>query len=521
MNKYVRTAVKCYLMLMFDEYKKLIQEASQQVYAVAKRTELDYAPQLSVRHNNKIWLKREDQQSVFSYKIRGAYNLIASLSKEEQRLGVITASAGNHAQGVALAAHHLNLKSIIVMPKTTPEIKIDSVKRMNAEVILFGNTYDDSKEHALKLSAEKGMYYVSPYDHPLVIAGQATVGVELLEQHPNKPDIIFVPIGGGGLVAGIAVHVKARDSDIKIIGVEPDEAPCMHHAIEAGERIELEQIGIFADGAAVKQAGEENYRIAKELVDEILLVSVDEICAAVKDIFEDTRSIPEPAGALALAGLKQYVAKHQIKNNELVAIFSGANVNFDRLRHIAELSALGENREALIAIMIPEQPGSFRNLCHDLGPRLITEFNYRYADDKKAHVFVGVQLKHGVEEKSVLMRQLKDRGYDVIDLSNDEIAKMHIRYMVGGHAPQVDNELIYRFEFPERSGALLHFLSEMGENWNISLFHYRNHGAAYGRVLMGFQVKEEEREKFQNFINKLGIPYWDESGNLAYKKFLS
>ena len=508
-------------MLMFDEYKKLIQEASQQVYAVAKRTELDYAPQLSVRHNNKIWLKREDQQPVFSYKIRGAYNLIASLSKEEQRLGVITASAGNHAQGVALAARHLNLKSIIVMPKTTPEIKIDSVKRMNAEVILFGNTYDDSKEHALKLSAEKGMYYVSPYDHPLVIAGQATVGVELLEQHPNKPDIIFVPIGGGGLVAGIAAYVKARDSDIKIIGVEPDEAPCMHHAFEAGERIELEQIGIFADGAAVKQAGEENYRIAKELVDEILLVSVDEICAAVKDIFEDTRSIPEPAGALALAGLKQYVTKHQIKNNELVAIFSGANVNFDRLRHIAELSALGENKEALIAIMIPEQPGSFRNLCHDLGPRLITEFNYRYADDKKAHVFVGVQLKYGAEEKSALMRQLKDRGYDVVDLSNDDIAKMHIRYMVGGHAPQVDNELIYRFEFPERSGALLHFLSEMGENWNISLFHYRNHGAAYGRVLMGFQVKEEEREKFQNFINKLSIPYWDESGNPAYKKFLS
>ena len=508
-------------MLMFDEYKKLIQEASQQVYAVAKRTELDYAPQLSVRHNNKIWLKREDQQPVFSYKIRGAYNLIASLSKEERRLGVITASAGNHAQGVALAARHLNLKSIIVMPKTTPEIKIDSVKRMNAEVILFGNTYDDSKEHALKLSAEKGMYYVSPYDHPLVIAGQATVGVELLEQHPNKPDIIFVPIGGGGLVAGIAVYAKARDSDIKIIGVEPDEAPCMHHAFEAGERIELEQIGIFADGAAVKQAGEENYRIAKELVDEILLVSVDEICAAVKDIFEDTRSIPEPAGALALAGLKQYITKHQIKNNELVAIFSGANVNFDRLRHIAELSALGENKEALIAIMIPEQPGSFRNLCHDLGPRLITEFNYRYADDKKAHVFVGVQLKYGAEEKSALMRQLKDRGYDVVDLSNDDIAKMHIRYMVGGHAPQVDNELIYRFEFPERSGALLHFLSEMRENWNISLFHYRNHGAAYGRVLMGFQVKEEEREKFQNFINKLGIPYWDESGNPAYKKFLS
>ena len=508
-------------MLMFDEYKKLIEEASQRVYEVAKRTDLDYAPQLSARHNNKIWLKREDQQSVFSYKIRGAYNLIASLSKEEQDLGVVTASAGNHAQGVALAANHLNLESIIVMPKTTPEIKIDSVKRMGAEVILFGNTYDDAKEHALELSVEKGMQYISPYDHPLVIAGQATVGVELLEQHPNTPDIIFVPVGGGGLVAGIAAYTKANNADIKIIGVEPDEAPCMHQAFESGKRIELERIGIFADGAAVKQAGEENYRIAKELVDEILLVSVDEICAAVKDIFEDTRSIPEPAGALALAGLKQYVAEQKIKDKELITIFSGANVNFDRLRHIAELSALGENREALISIMIPEKPGSFRRLCHDLGPRFFNEFNYRYADKKLAHVFAGVQLKHGTDEKAKLIKQLKDKDYDVVDLSNDAVAKMHIRYMVGGHAPQAENELVYRFEFPERSGALLHFLSEMGESWNISLFHYRNHGAAYGRVLIGFQVKENEREKFQSFINKLDIPYWDESENSAYKKFLS
>jgi len=365
------------------------------------------------------------------------------------------------------------------------------------------------------------MHYISPYDHPLVIAGQATVGVELLEQHPNKPDIIFVPVGGGGLVAGIAAYIKANNADIKIIGVEPDEAPCMHQAFASGERVKLEQIGIFADGAAVKQAGEENYRIAKELVDEILLVSVDEICAAVKDIFEDTRSIPEPAGALALAGLKQYVGEHKIKDKELVTIFSGANVNFDRLRHIAELSALGENREALIAIMIPEKPGSFKRLCHDLGPRLITEFNYRYADKKMAHVFAGVQLKQGPDEKSILIKQLKDKGYDVADLSNDTVAKMHIRYMVGGHAPQAEDELVYRFEFPERSGALLHFLSEMGEDWNISLFHYRNHGAAYGRVLMGFQVNENEKEKFLNFISKLGMPYWDESENSAYKKFLS
>ncbi len=508
-------------MRMFEEYKNLIEEAGKRIYAVVKRTDLDYAPQLSLRHNNNIWLKREDQQPVFSYKLRGAYNMIASLSKEERDRGVITASAGNHAQGVAMAAQGLDMKAIIVMPKTTPDIKVGSVKRMNAEVVLHGNTYDEAKDHAYKLSKETGMCYIPPFDHPLVIAGQATVGVELLEQHPGKPDVIFVPVGGGGLIAGLAAYVKERHPEIKIIGVEHDEAPSMYAAFAAGERVVLDQIGIFADGAAVIQVGEENYRIAKELVDEILLVTIDDICAAVKDIFEDTRSIPEPAGALALAGLKQYVARENIKDKELVAIFSGANVNFDRLRHIAELSALGENREALMVIGIPERPGSFRHLCHDLGPRLITEFNYRYADDNDANVFVGVQLKKGVAEKDTLIRQLKEKGYEVTDLSNDTVAKMHIRYMVGGHAPQAENEVIYRFEFPERSGALLHFLSEMNERWNISLFHYRNHGAAYGRVLMGFQVKDEEREQFQEFLNGLKMTFWKETDNPAYQKFLS
>lgn len=508
-------------MLMFDEYKNLIEEASRRIYNVAKRTDLDHAPQLSERYSNNIWLKREDQQPVFSYKLRGAYNMIASLSDEEHARGVITASAGNHAQGVALATQGLEMKAVIVMPKTTPEIKVGSVKRMNAEVVLHGNTYDDAKDHALKMSKETGMCYIPPYDHPLVIAGQATVGVELLEQHPTTPDIIFVPVGGGGLIAGIAAYTRANFPNIKIIGVEPDEAPCMHHALEAGERVVLEKIGIFADGAAVKQAGEENYRLAKELVDEVLLVSIDEICAAVKDIFEDTRSIPEPAGALAVAGLKQYVTREKISDKELVAIFSGANVNFDRLRHIAELSALGENREALISITIPERPGSFRHLCHDLGPRLITEFNYRYADNNDALVFAGVQLKNGVEEKATLLRQLHEKGYKVVDLSNDTIAKMHVRYMVGGHAPQAENEVLYRFEFPERSGALLHFLTAMGERWNISLFHYRNHGAAYGRVLMGFQVKDEEQDEFQKFVESLDIPYWKESDNPAYQMFLN
>ncbi|MBL1142010.1 MAG: threonine ammonia-lyase, biosynthetic [Proteobacteria bacterium] len=506
---------------MFEEYKKLIDEAGKRIYTVAKRTDLDHAPQLSQRLSNNIWLKREDQQPVFSYKLRGAYNMIASLSEEERKSGVITASAGNHAQGVALAAQGLALKAVIVMPKTTPDIKVSSVKRMNAEVVLHGNTYDEAKDHAYKLSKETGMYYIPPFDHPLVIAGQATVGVELLEQHPGKPDVIFVPVGGGGLIAGIAAYVKEHHPEIKIIGVEHDEAPSMHHAFEANDRVVLDQIGIFADGAAVIQVGEENYRIAKELVDEVLLVTIDDICAAVKDIFEDTRSIPEPAGALALAGLKQYVARENINDKELIAIFSGANVNFDRLRHIAELSALGEHREALLVIGIPERPGSFRHLCHDLGPRLITEFNYRYADNEDACVFVGVQLKKGISEKDALMSHLLEKGYDVTDLSNDTVAKMHIRYMVGGHAPQAENEVIYRFEFPERSGALLHFLNEMNERWNISLFHYRNHGAAYGRVLMGFQVKEEERDEFQKFVDGLGITYWKETNNPAYQKFLS
>ena len=343
-----------------------------------------------------------------------------------------------------------------------------------------------------------------------------------MAQYPAaETHIIFVPVGGGGLIAGIAVYVKAHFPRIKIIGVEPDEAPCMRRAFEAGRRVRLDKIGIFADGAAVRQAGAENYRLAKALVDEILLVSVDEICAAVKDIFEDTRSIPEPAGALALAGLKQYVQRERISGRELVAIFSGANVNFDRLRHIAELSALGENREALLAIHIPERPGSFKRLCHDLGPRLITEFNYRYGDQHEACVFAGIQLKKGLAEKARLLGQLRERDYNVIDLSNDEIAKMHIRYMVGGHAPQAEDELIYRFEFPERSGALLHFLTEMGERWNISLFHYRNHGAAYGRVLIGFQVARQERPAFRRFVQALGIPHWQETENPAYRMFLS
>jgi len=506
---------------MFDEYKKLIADACSRVYDVARKTSLDYAPELSRRYENNIWLKREDQQPVFSYKLRGAYNLMATLPEQERNRGVIAASAGNHAQGVALSALKLGINATIVMPKTTPDIKITSVKRLGPKVVLHGNTYDEARDHALELAARKNMIFIPPYDHPVVIAGQATVGVEILELHPGPVDIIFVPVGGGGLIAGIAAYARSRNPAIHVIGVEPDEAPCMHHALKAGKPVTLDRIGIFADGAAVRRAGDEPFRIVRETVDEILLVTNDEICAAVKDIFEDTRSIPEPAGALALAGLKQYVTREKIKGRELVAVFSGANVNFDRLRHIAELSALGEHREALIATTIPERPGSFRAFCHDLGPRLITEFNYRYADHKDAHVFAGVQLRHGIEEKNALIEHLTEKGYKVIDLSNDEVAKMHIRYMVGGHAPQAKNELLYRFEFPERTGALLHFLTEMGERWNISLFHYRNHGAAYGRVLMGIQVKPEDRPEFQKFLDGLGMQYWEETDNPAYEMFLS
>ncbi|MCZ6526464.1 MAG: threonine ammonia-lyase, biosynthetic, partial [Gammaproteobacteria bacterium] len=484
-----------------EDYKKMIADASKRVYEVARKTSLDFAPEVSSRHGNNIWLKREDQQPVFSYKLRGAYNLMASLSGTERQKGVIAASAGNHAQGVALAGKKLGIEAVIVMPKTTPEIKITAVKRLGAEVVLHGNNYDEAKDYAIAVAEDQGKSYIPPYDHPVVIAGQATEAVEILQQHPGTPDIIFVPVGGGGLIAGIVAHLQDVAPDITIIGVEPDEAPCMHAALEAGERVELEHIGIFADGAAVRQAGEEPFRIIKDVVNEILLVNIDEICAAVKDIFEDTRSIPEPAGALALAGLKQYVAREEIKDKELVAIFSGANVNFDRLRHIAELAALGEHREALIGTTIPERPGSFLEYCRDLGPRLITEFNYRYGDSQTAHVFAGLQLRHGKEEKEALIDSLKGKGYEVVDLSSDEVAKMHVRYMVGGHATQANDELLYRFEFPERSGALLHFLTQMGERWNISLFHYRNHGAAYGRVLMGIQVPNEERPEFQDFLD--------------------
>ncbi len=503
---------------MLQQYVKEI--LTSRVYEVARETPLDQAPELSRRLHNRVWLKREDLQPVFSYKIRGAYNLISHLDPEQRRRGVIAASAGNHAQGVALSARKLGIRAVIVMPKTTPEIKVGAVRRLGGEVVLHGNTYDDASERAHELEREQGLTYIPPYDHPLVIAGQGTVALELLRQHPEVPDAIFVPVGGGGLIAGIAAYVKYLRPGVRIIGVEAADAPSLYQALKAGERVTLEQVGIFADGAAVRQVGEIPFEIARHFVDEVLVVEADEICAAVKDTFEDLRVIPEPAGALGLAGLKQYVAREGLRDQRLVAILSGANINFDRLRNIAELADLGEQREALLGVTIPERPGAFRAFCHALGPRQLTEFNYRYADEREAAIFVGVRLAHGLEEKVRIIEQLREKDYPVQDLSADTVAAEHVRYMVGGHAPGVEDEVVLRFEFPERPGALLHFLTELGDRWNISLFHYRNHGAAYGRVLVGIQVPEAEREEFDQFLEALDFPHWEETGNPAYRLFL-
>jgi len=499
-----------------EQYLDLIREAP--VYDVAQRTPLQLAPGVSRRLANRVLLKREDLQQVFSFKLRGAYNKIVSLAEHERRCGVIAASAGNHAQGVALAARKLGLKAVIVMPKTTPDIKVQSVRDLGAETVLHGNTYDDACEHADKLASKSGMTFIHPYDDPLVIAGQGTIGVEILTQ-VDHCDAIFVPVGGGGLIAGVAMWIKAHRPTIRVIGVEPDDAPCMYAALQAGERVVLEQVGLFADGVAVRQAGEETFRIAREYVDEILLVSTDEICAAIKDIYDDTRSITEPAGALAVAGIKKYVEREGVEGKTLVAIDSGANMNFDRLRHVAERAELGEHREVLFAATIPERPGSFRKFCETIGRRGITEFNYRYSDPSQAHVFVGVKMQ-AEEEKQKLFAQLEEAEYPYRDMSDNEMAKMHIRYMVGGRVAGVQHECLYRFEFPERPGALMRFLNRMGEHWNISLFHYRNHGAAYGRVLIGMQVPPEEMEKLQCFLEELNYPYWDESDNPAYGLFL-
>jgi len=491
------------------------------VYDVAEKTPLDSAPNLSARLHNTVLLKREDEQPVFSFKLRGAYNKMSQLSAAARERGVICASAGNHAQGVALAARHLGIKATIVMPRTTPAIKVNAVKQRGGKVVLHGDMYDDASEHAHKMAERDALTYVHPYDDPAVIAGQGTVAKEILDDHPAPIHAIFVPVGGGGLVAGVAAYVKQVRPEIKIIGVEPEDAPTLHTALAQNRRVTLKQVGLFADGVAVRQIGKETFKIAKALVDEVVLVSVDEICAAIRDNFEDTRAVVEPAGALAVAGIKKYVAEHGIAGETLIAINSGANINFNRLRHVAERAELGEQGEALLAVTIPERPGSFRDFCSVLGKRGITEFNYRLAASEQAQIFVGVALTEGMAEKAALIATLQAAGYPVLDLTDNEMAKLHLRYMVGGRAPEATDELLYRFEFPERPGALMQFLRKVGQRWNISLFHYRNHGAAYGRVLCGLQVPRAEHATLRESFEKLGYRYVDESKNPAYSLFLS
>ncbi len=502
-----------------NDYVELI--GSARVYDVADKTPLERASNLSSRLRNTILMKREDLQPVFSFKLRGAYNKIASLPDDVVANGVICASAGNHAQGVALAARRRNVRAVIVMPVTTPRIKVDAVRRHAGEVVLHGDTFDDAYAHARDLEAAEGLVFIHPFDDPLVIAGQGTIAAEILEQAREPIDAIFVPIGGGGLIAGIAVYTKAMNPDIRIIGVEPDDSSAMRQSLDAGRPVTLDHVGIFADGVAVRRVGDETFRLCREFVDEVIVVDTDQACAAIRDIFEETRSIVEPAGGLALAGAKKYIAEHKLSGKTLVTISCGANVNFDRLRHIAERAAVGEQQEMLLAAEIPEVPGSFRRFCETIGRRGITEFNYRYSDDRNAHVFAGIQLDHGIEERRELLSTLSGAGYKVVDLSDDEMAKLHIRHMVGGRSPHVSNERLFRFEFPERPGALLDFLDAIGTDWNISLFHYRNHGSDYGRILAGIDVPESETEELEAHLAKLGYPHFEESDNPAYAMFLA
>ena len=489
------------------------------VYDVAIESPLDLMPTLSRRIGNRVLLKREDQQPVFSFKLRGAYNKMAQLSVAESARGVITASAGNHAQGVALAAQRLSCKATIVMPITTPKIKIQAVETRGAKVVLHGDSFSDAYAHALKLQKAQRATFVHPYDDPDVIAGQGTIAVEILRQLQAPIDAIFVAIGGGGLISGIASYVKRVRPEIKVIGVQPVDSDAMARSIAAGRRIKLEHVGLFADGVAVREVGKETFRICRELVDDIVLVDTDAICAALKDVFEDTRSILEPAGALSVAGLKAWCDRHRFRNRTLVAIACGANMNFDRLRFVAEQAELGEEREAILAVTIPERPGSFRQFCALLGKRNVTEFNYRYADSKIAHLFVGIEVSDR-HETAELLRAMHKRRIEAYDLSSNEMAKVHVRHLVGGHAPAAENEILYRFEFPERPGALMKFLNSMSRGWNISLFHYRNHGADYGRVLVGMQVPPSDKAAFRGFLDRLGYPSVEETSNPAYRMFL-
>jgi threonine dehydratase len=490
------------------------------VYDVAQESPLEKAASLSARLNNTLLLKREDMQSVFSFKLRGAYNKLAHLTPAQLARGVICASAGNHAQGVALAAKRMGARAVIVMPVTTPQVKVAAVKARGGEVVIKGDSFDEAHAHARELEQKQNLTFVHPFDDPDVIAGQGTIGMEILRQHQGPIHAIFVAIGGGGLISGIAAYVKRVRPDVKVIGVEPEDSDAMAQSVKAGRRVKLEHVGLFADGVAVKLVGEETFRLTRELVDEIITVDTDDICAAIKDVFEDTRSILEPAGALAIAGAKAYVEREKLRGETLVAVACGANMNFDRLRFVAERAEVGEKREAILAVTIPEERGSFRRFCELVGSRNVTEFNYRIADSKQAHIFVGLSV-HDRADIAKLAKTLNKQNFKTLDLTDDELAKLHVRHMVGGHSPLAQDELLYRFELPERPGALMKFLTSMRPDWNISLFHYRNHGADVGRVLVGMQVPPKEMAAFRKFLDSLGYAYWDETQNAVYRMFLA
>jgi len=500
-----------------EDYLERILRA--RVYDVAIESPLELAPALSRRLGNRLLLKREDLQPVFSFKLRGAYNKMVNLPPQKLARGVIAASAGNHAQGVALAAQKLGCRATIVMPVTTPRIKVDAVAARGARVVLHGDSYDEAYAHAIKLKRRLGLSFVHPYDDPEVIAGQGTIGMEILRQSTRPIDAVFVPVGGGGLISGIAAYLKHLSPGIKVIGVEPTDADAMARSLKAGRRVKLEHVGLFADGVAVKHVGKETFRLCRRLVDEMVLVDTDEICAAIKDVFEDTRVVLEPAGALAIAGAKAWVERHGVRGKKLVAVASGANTNFDRLRFVAERAEVGEHREAVLAVTIPERRGSFRRFCRAVGGRNITEFNYRMSDPSAAHIFVGVTV-HDRGETPRIVQGLRRAGFRTLDMSEDEVAKGHMRHMIGGHSPLAKDELLYRFEFPERPGALMKFLTAMNPSWNISLFHYRNHGADYGSILVGMQVPKDEMGDFRRFLARLGYPASDETRNPAYRLFL-
>jgi threonine dehydratase len=499
-------------------YIKEINESN--VYDVAEKTPLTLLTKISTKYENTIYLKREDLQPIFSFKCRGAYNKISNLNKKQIAKGIIAASAGNHAQGVALSASKLNIDAKIVMPTTTPSIKIESVKKFGVQVVLFGDSFDEAYDFAVEASKKEERVFIHPFDDPLVIAGQGTVAKEIVEQSNEEPDIFFIPVGGGGLMSGMSIYLKKYYPNAKIYGVESEDAPTLHTSLENNKPTSLDQVGLFVDGCAVKRIGDETFNISKNYVDGVILVSIDETCAAIKDIYEDTRVMSEPAGALSVAGMKKFIVSNNIKNKKIVTINSGANLNFDRLRHVTERAEIGEGREVLLSVKIPEKSGSFREFCEVIGRRSISEFNYRYASNNSANVFVGIKTDNIAEDTKKIFRDLNSKNYDFIDLTKDEVAKLHLRYMVGGKPNSKINEKLFRFEFPEKPGALLNFLNKMKSDWNITLFHYRNHGSAFGRVLVGIDILDCSEHDLGEFLTDLGYKFTDETNNKGYSSFL-